>query len=214
MSTLLFVEILRPRNAGRMVRRAQSDAHRRSLRAVPDSAALSELARAQLQPRLQEALVVTGLYRQRAERPYHHARRGGSDYTAALLGEALGVGRVDIWTDVPGITHRSARGAGVSASIKSVSKKRRKWPPSAPKSCTPPCCRRCAATFRFCRLEQDPAAGGTLVCNTTENPPLFRALALRRKQTLLTLHSLNMLHARGFWPRCSTFSRATTSPSI
>ena len=36
------------------------------------------------------------------------------------------------------------------------------------------------------------------MCNTTENPPLFRALALRRKQTLLTLHSLNMLHARGF----------------
>ncbi|MDG6693134.1 glutamate--tRNA ligase family protein, partial [Staphylococcus aureus] len=30
------------------------------------------------------------------------------------------------------------------------------------------------------------------------NPPLFRALALRRKQTLLTLHSLNMLHSRGF----------------
>lgn len=32
----------------------------------------------------------------------------------------------------------------------------------------------------------------------TENPPQFRALALRRKQTLLTLHSLKMLHARGF----------------
>ncbi|HCR5916662.1 TPA: ACT domain-containing protein, partial [Shigella flexneri] len=27
---------------------------------------------------------------------------------------------------------------------------------------------------------------------------LFRALALRRNQTLLTLHSLNMLHSRGF----------------
>ncbi|MBN0719940.1 ACT domain-containing protein, partial [Pseudomonas aeruginosa] len=39
---------------------------------------------------------------------------------------------------------------------------------------------------------------GTLVCKTTENPPLFRALALRRRQTLLTLHSLNMLHSRGF----------------
>lgn len=45
---------------------------------------------------------------------------------------------------------------------------------------------------------KDPRAGGTLVCNKTENPPLFRALALRRNQTLLTLHSLNMLHSRGF----------------
>ncbi|MFV2414053.1 lysine-sensitive aspartokinase 3, partial [Escherichia coli] len=42
---------------------------------------------------------------------------------------------------------------------------------------------------------KDPRAGGTLVCNKPENPPLFRALALRRNQTLLTLHSLNMLHS-------------------
>jgi aspartate kinase len=50
----------------------------------------------------------------------------------------------------------------------------------------------------FVGSSKDPAAGGTRVCNETQNPPLFRALALRRKQTLLTLHSLNMLHSRGF----------------
>ncbi|BBU78911.1 hypothetical protein EIMP300_03110 [Escherichia coli] len=50
----------------------------------------------------------------------------------------------------------------------------------------------------FVGSSKDPRAGGTLVCNKTENPPLFRALALRRNQTLLTLHSLNMLHSRGF----------------
>lgn len=50
----------------------------------------------------------------------------------------------------------------------------------------------------FVGSSKEPKAGGTLVCNKTEQPPLFRALALRRKQTLLTLHSLNMLHSRGF----------------
>ncbi|MDR8235559.1 ACT domain-containing protein, partial [Acinetobacter baumannii] len=50
----------------------------------------------------------------------------------------------------------------------------------------------------FVGSSKEPKAGGTLVCKTTENPPLFRALALRRRQTLLTLHSLNMLHSRGF----------------
>jgi aspartate kinase len=50
----------------------------------------------------------------------------------------------------------------------------------------------------FVGSSKEPKAGGTLVCKNTENPPLFRALALRRKQTLLTLHSLNMLHSRGF----------------
>lgn len=34
--------------------------------------------------------------------------------------------------------------------------------------------------------------------NQTRYQPLFRAVTLRRRQTLLTLHSLNMLHARGF----------------
>ncbi|MCB8798977.1 lysine-sensitive aspartokinase 3, partial [Escherichia coli] len=43
----------------------------------------------------------------------------------------------------------------------------------------------------------DPRAGGTLVCNPPEHPPLFRARALRRNQTLLTVHSLTMLHSRG-----------------
>ncbi len=67
----------------------------------------------------------------------------------------------------------------------------------------------------FVGSSKEPKAGGTLVCKNTENPPLFRALALRRKQTLLTLHSLNMLHSRGFLvPRYSVFWPATVSPSI
>ncbi len=32
----------------------------------------------------------------------------------------------------------------------------------------------------FVGSSKEPKAGGTLVCKTTENPPLFRALALRR----------------------------------
>lgn len=38
--------------------------------------------------------------------------RGGSDYTAALLGEALNATRVDIWTDVRDLYYRPARRAG------------------------------------------------------------------------------------------------------
>ncbi len=42
---------------------------------------------------------------------------------------------------------------------------------------------------------------------------LFRALALRRKQTLVTLHSHNMLHSRGFRRKC-LHRRVITSPWI
>lgn len=53
----------------------------------------------------------------------------------------------------------------------------------------------------FVGSSKAPQAGGTIVYNTnsiTSELPSFRALALRRKQTLLTLTSLNMLHAQGF----------------
>ena len=42
----------------------------------------------------------------------------------------------------------------------------------------------------FVGSSKDTAAGGTLVHNTTDNPPRYRAIAVRRKQTLLRLHSL------------------------
>lgn len=124
---------------------------------------------------------------------------------------------MDIWTDVPGIYTTDPRVVPAAKRIDKIGfEEAAEMATFGAKVLHPatllPAVRSDIPVF--VGSSKDPAAGGTLVCNTTENPPLFRALALRRKQTLLTLHSLNMLHARGFWPRCSTFSRATTSPSI
>ena len=43
-----------------------------------------------------------------------------------------------------------------------------------------------------------PDAGGTWVTRDPQPRPTFRAIAVRRDQTLLTLSSLSMLHAQGF----------------
>lgn len=43
-----------------------------------------------------------------------------------------------------------------------------------------------------------PEQGGTWVTRDPQPRPTFRAIALRRNQTLLTLSSLSMLHAQGF----------------
>ncbi|MDU8421078.1 hypothetical protein RYA60_22805, partial [Pseudomonas syringae] len=106
MSTLLFVEIIRQRNVPvewfdvRKIMRTND----RFGRAEPDTQVLSELTVQQLQPRLQDALVITqGFIGSVGKGRTTTLGRGGSDYTAALLGEALSVSRVDIWTDVPGI---------------------------------------------------------------------------------------------------------------
>ncbi len=92
MSTLLFVEILRERGIqaqwfdARKVLRTND----RFGRAEPDIAAVAELTQQQLAPRLAEGLVVTqGFIGSEAKGRTTTLGRGGSDYTAALLGEAL-----------------------------------------------------------------------------------------------------------------------------
>ena len=185
MSTLLFVEILRARNVQAEwfdVRKVmRTDDH--FGRAVPDSTALSELAQAQLRPRLQEALVVTqGFIGSEPKGRTTTLGRGGSDYTAALLGEALGVGRVDIWTDVPGIYTTDPRVVPAAKRIDKIGfEEAAEMATFGAKVLHPatllPAVRSDIPVF--VGSSKDPAAGGTLVCNTTENPPLFRALALR-----------------------------------
>jgi aspartate kinase len=204
MSTLLFVEILRERSVDaqwfdiRKIMRTND----RFGRAEPEVATLAELAEQQLQPRLEQSIVITqGFIGSEAKGRTTTLGRGGSDYTAALLGEALHASRVDIWTDVPGIYTTDPRVVPAAKRIDKIGFEEAAEMATFgakvlhPATLLPAV--RCDIPV-FVGSSKDPQAGGTLVCNETDNPPLFRALALRRKQTLLTLHSLNMLHSRGF----------------
>ncbi|HFT7679287.1 TPA: lysine-sensitive aspartokinase 3 [Citrobacter braakii] len=204
MSTLLFVEILRERNVQAQwfdVRKVMRTNDRFG-RAEPDVAALAELATLQLAPRLSEGLVITqGFIGSEGKGRTTTLGRGGSDYTAALLAEALHATRVDIWTDVPGIYTTDPRVVPAAQRIDEIAfEEAAEMATFGAKVLHPatllPAVRSDIPVF--VGSSKDPKAGGTLVCNKTANPPLFRALALRRKQALLTLHSLNMLHSRGF----------------
>ncbi|NUU68480.1 lysine-sensitive aspartokinase 3 [Enterobacteriaceae bacterium BIT-l23] len=204
MSTLLFVEILRERGVDAQwfdVRKVMRTSDRFG-RAEPDVAALAELVQQQLAPRLAESLIVTqGFIGSESKGRTTTLGRGGSDYTAALLGEALQADRVDIWTDVPGIYTTDPRIVPAAKRIDKISfEEAAEMATFGAKVLHPstllPAVRHDIPVF--VGSSKEPKAGGTLVCNKTDAPPLFRALALRRSQTLLTLHSLNMLHSRGF----------------
>ena len=204
MSTLLFVEILRERDVMAQwfdVRKVMRTSDRFG-RAEPDVATLSELSKQQLAPRLAEGIVITqGFIGSEAKGRTTTLGRGGSDYTAALLGEALYATRVDIWTDVPGIYTTDPRVVPAAKRIDVIAfEEAAEMATFGAKVLHPatllPAVRSDIPVF--VGSSKDPKAGGTLVCKNTVNPPLFRALALRRKQTLVTLHSLNMLHSRGF----------------
>ena len=204
MSTLLFVEILRERSVDARwfdVRKVMRTSHQFG-RAEPDVPALAELAAQQLAPLVTEGLVITqGFIGSEAKGRTTTLGRGGSDYTAALLAEALQASRVDIWTDVPGIYTTDPRIVPAARRIDVIAfEEAAEMATFGAKVLHPatllPAVRSDIPVF--VGSSKEPKAGGTLVCNKTDNPPLFRALALRRKQTLLTLHSLNMLHSRGF----------------
>lgn len=204
MSTLLFVEIMRERNIQAQwfdVRKVMRTSDRFG-RAEPDVEALAELTNQQLAPRLDEGIVITqGFIGSEAKGRTTTLGRGGSDYTAALLGEALHATRVDIWTDVPGIYTTDPRVVSAAKRIDVIAfEEAAEMATFGAKVLHPatllPAVRSDIPVF--VGSSKDPKAGGTLVCKKTETPPLFRALALRRKQTLVTLHSHNMLHSRGF----------------
>ncbi|SFO06279.1 lysine-sensitive aspartokinase 3 [Xenorhabdus japonica] len=204
MSTLLFVELLHQRNTDaewfdiRRIMRTNDNFGQ----AEPDSLQLHTLAMENLHARLNNTIVITqGFIGKEEKGRTTTLGRGGSDYTAALLGEALGLQRVDIWTDVPGIYTTDPRVVPAAKRVEKIA-----FDEAAematfgakilhPATLLPAV--RCGIPV-FVGSSKDPKTGGTVVCDKTKNPPLFRALALRRKQTLLTLHSLKMLHARGF----------------
>ncbi|MGY0163596.1 lysine-sensitive aspartokinase 3 [Edwardsiella tarda] len=204
MSTLLFSELLRTRGVAaewfdiRKIMRTDD----RFGKAEPDQEQLQALAQQYLAPRLKDALIITqGFIGSESKGRTTTLGRGGSDYTAALLGEALNASRVDIWTDVPGIYTTDPRIVPGARRIDEIAfSEAAEMATFGAKVLHPatllPAVRSDIPVF--VGSSRDPGAGGTLVCNKSEQPPLFRALALRRQQTLLTLHSLNMLHARGF----------------
>lgn len=135
MSTLLFVEILRERNVQAQwfdVRKVMRTNDRFG-RAEPDVVALSELATLQLAPRLEEGLVITrGFIGSESKGRTTTLGRGGSDYTAALLAEALHAARVDIWTDVPGIYTTDPRVVPAAKRIDEIAfEEAANWRPSA-----------------------------------------------------------------------------------
>ncbi len=204
LSTLLFTEIVRERDVPvqwfdvRKVMRTND----RFGHAEPDIGALAALSKASLAHLVNESLVITQGFIGREESGLTTTLgRGGSDYTAALLGEALHAQRIDIWTDVQGIYTTDPRIVPAAKRIDEITfEEAAEMATFGAKVLHPatllPAVRNDIPVF--VGSSKAPDAGGTIVYNQTKQQPLFRAVTLRRNQTLLTLHSLNMLHSRGF----------------
>lgn len=127
--------------------------------------------------------------------------RGGSDYSAALLADAVDADVCEIWTDVPGIATTDPRLFKEAQILDEVSfKETSELATFGAKVLHPatlmPAIRKNIPVFVGSSFDADQR--GTWVRKEVKTYPLVRALALRKKQVLVTLTSPDMLHAHGF----------------
>ncbi|MCG3816595.1 lysine-sensitive aspartokinase 3 [Photobacterium damselae] len=171
-------------------------------RATPDIAVLRQQTQQHLIPLLEQGIVVSqGFIGSNEAGQTTTLGRGGSDYSAALIAEALDAETLEIWTDVPGIYTTDPRITAAAKPIQEISfTEAAEMATFGAKILHPstllPAIRQQIPVF--IGSSKQPELGGTWIRQHVSEAPLFRALALRCNQTMVTLTSLNMFQAYGF----------------
>lgn len=207
LSSVLFTQVLAERDAAvacfdsRQVVRTNS--HFGKAEPIIDS--IRELCAEQLLPLLNsERVVMQGFIGADEHKQTTTLGRGGSDYSAALLAEALDATTVQIWTDVVGIFTTDPRLTEQARCIREISfDEAAEMATFGAKVLHPatllPAVRRNIRVF--VGSSREPNAGGTWIAREVNDRPAYRAIALRKSQTLITVKSPAMLHAAGFLTR-------------
>ncbi|WP_318457986.1 lysine-sensitive aspartokinase 3 [Photobacterium leiognathi] len=204
LSTYLFTQILVEQNAPavRVDIRPIMCTDDQFGKAVPQPEQIKQQAETQLLPLLDGNIVVSqGFIGSNSQGVTTTLGRGGSDYSAALVAEAVNASTLEIWTDVPGLYTTDPRITPAAQPIKEISfSEASEMANFGAKILHPstlvPAVRQQIPVF--VGSSKTPEQGGTWIRQSVEDAPLFRALALRANQTMVTLTSLNMFHAYGF----------------
>ncbi len=174
--------------------------------ARPEPKAIAELARRELQPRLGpgRALVTQGYIGSSEDGLTTTLGRGGSDFSAALFGAALGAEEVQIWTDVEGIMTCDPRivpnarpiarvGFAEAAELAAFGAK-----VLHPATIQPAVDARIPVTVRH---TQRPKGAFTTIEGRVEGQRAVTALARRGPVTVMTVTSARMFGQSGFLGR-------------
>lgn len=204
MSTFILTQLLRERGMDAIrfdIREVlRTDDHYG--RAEPQLEQIQQLAQGKLTPLcLQHVVVTQGFIGADEQGNTTTLGRGGSDYSAALIAEAVQASGLEIWTDVPGIYTTDPRIAPKAAPIAEISfSEASEMANFGAKILHPstllPALRHDIPVF--VGSSKEPEKGGTWIRKRVESSPLFRALTLRCNQTMVTLRSASMFHAYGF----------------
>lgn len=173
--------------------------------AEPDIPEIEEAAKKHLIPKLNEQVVITqGFIGSDKNGITTTIGRGGSDYSAALIAEAIDADVLEVWTDVTAIYTTDPKIVPEAKPITEISfDEAAELSVFGAKILHPatmvPAMRKNIRVYVGSSI--DPEKPGTWIVRDTKEHPLTRAISLRRNQTLLTVHSLDMLHRYGFLAR-------------
>lgn len=162
-----------------------------------------------LPPHADKQIIVTqGFICRNPRGEVDNLKRGGSDYTASLIGGAIRADEIQIWTDIDGMHNNDPRIVKNTFPVRELT-----FDEAAelayfgakilhPSTITP--ARMFGVPVRL-KNTMDPAAPGTLIAErtstSTASDQVFKAVAAKDGITALYIHSSRMLNAYGFLRR-------------
>ena len=161
------------------------------------------LAQMLLQHDDKQIIVTQGFICRNSRGEVDNLKRGGSDYTASLIGGAIRAEEIQIWTDIDGMHNNDPRIVKNTFPVRELT-----FDEAAelayfgakilhPSTITP--ARMFGVPVRL-KNTMDPSAPGTLIADRTSDQ-VFKAIAAKDGITALYIHSTRMLNAYGFLRR-------------
>jgi len=127
--------------------------------------------------------------------------RGGSDFTAALLAEALGAQSCEIWTDVIGVYTTDPRITDAARPLPELSFEEAAEMATFGAKVLHPATMEPALRQNikvFVGSSKEPEKGGTWIVRDCVHEPSYRAITRRKDQVMVTVKTPKMMYAQGF----------------
>ncbi|MFT5675201.1 MAG: aspartate kinase [Paraglaciecola sp.] len=214
MASLLFTALLNQRGV-----KAQNFDVRKVLRtdnvfgqATPQLEQIAHYARQLIAPELVDSVVVTqGFIGADEQGNTTTLGRGGSDFSAALLAEALEADSCEIWTDVIGVYTTDPRITDAARPLPELSfEEAAEMATFGAKVLHPatmePALRKNIRVF--VGSSREPEKGGTWIVRDCEYEPSYRAITRRKDQVMVTVKTPKMMLAQGFLQKVFTIIAA------
>lgn len=156
-------------------------------------------AQLELQPGY-EIYITQGFICRNAYGEIDNLQRGGSDYTASLIGAAVDASEIQIWTDIDGMHDNDPRVVEKTSPVRQLHfEEAAELAYFGAKILHPTCVQPAKYANIPVRLlnTMEPEAPGTLISNTTEQGKI-KAVAAKDNITAIKIKSSRMLLAHGF----------------